>query len=148
MPSWTFKNWDALKSGWPVIKMTCKALFDNEYTVVITLGNETRTQEQNRLMWPLLQDLSNQALLNNERLTPAEWKCVCMSSFLIVYKNVTPKMRQGLENEIVMLNYSTRNLGKRDFSALIEVIYAAGCQKGVKFTDKSTAIYDEYKEAQ
>ncbi|MGQ0421630.1 recombination protein NinB, partial [Bacillus sp. HC-Mk] len=34
----------------------------------------TRTDKQNRLMWPLLKDLSDQVVWHGEKLTREEWK--------------------------------------------------------------------------
>ena len=146
MQSFTITSMDSLRQLWPVMK-TLIGDFLQLGAVVISIGKEGRTAAQNRLMWPLLEDVSNQATLNNEELSASEWKCVMMSSFLKLHKGVEPKLRLGLENEIVMLNYSTRDLSKKDFSALIEIIYAAGVMRGVKFTDKSMAVYEEWAKA-
>lgn len=42
--------------------------------MVVEAREETRTDKQNRLMWPLLKDLSDQVVWHGEKLTREEWK--------------------------------------------------------------------------
>ncbi|WP_181947487.1 recombination protein NinB, partial [Klebsiella pneumoniae] len=42
--------------------------------LIIEAREESRTDKQNRLMWPLLKDLSDQVIWHGEKLEPAEWK--------------------------------------------------------------------------
>ena len=110
--------------------------------VLVTLGRESRTKEQNRKMWPLLTDLSKQHEWFNQLREPEEWKVLVMSA----YKgetNVVP----GINGEVVNLGLSTSGLNKAEFSELIEFIYALGSGWGIKWSDPALAIFDEYREA-
>ncbi|WP_176486587.1 recombination protein NinB, partial [Enterobacter hormaechei] len=49
---------------------------DARSPMVIEAREETRTEKQNRLMWPLLKDLSEQVPWYGEKLTREEWKDV------------------------------------------------------------------------
>lgn len=42
--------------------------------MVVETRDETRIDKQNRLMWPLLKDLSDQVVWHCEKLTREEWK--------------------------------------------------------------------------
>ncbi|HDU4945921.1 TPA: recombination protein NinB, partial [Klebsiella pneumoniae subsp. ozaenae] len=47
---------------------------DHLSPLIIEAREESRTDKQNRLMWPLLKDLSDQVIWHGEKLEPAEWK--------------------------------------------------------------------------
>jgi hypothetical protein len=47
---------------------------DRRSPVIIEAREESRTDKQNRLMWPLLKDLSDQVSWYGEKLEQAEWK--------------------------------------------------------------------------
>jgi hypothetical protein len=47
---------------------------DHRSPLIIEAREEGRTDKQNRLMWPLLKDLSDQVIWYGEKLEPAEWK--------------------------------------------------------------------------
>ncbi len=47
---------------------------DHRSPLIIEAREESRTDKQNRLMWPLLKDLSDQVIWYGEKLEPAEWK--------------------------------------------------------------------------
>ena len=82
---------------------TAKALMLAGHRLVITLAPETRTQAQNRLMWPLLTAYSKQLQWPiNGRLvymTPDEWKDVLSAAF----KGETVRLAMGLDGGVVML---------------------------------------------
>ncbi|MBE0094492.1 hypothetical protein FOT81_25265 [Raoultella planticola] len=47
---------------------------DRRFPVIIEAREESRTDKQNRMMWPLLKDLSDQVVWYGEKLESAEWK--------------------------------------------------------------------------
>ncbi|EMM3430034.1 recombination protein NinB [Klebsiella aerogenes] len=47
---------------------------DDRLPLIIEGREESRTDKQNRLMWPLLKDLSDLVIWYGEKLEPAEWK--------------------------------------------------------------------------
>ena len=111
--------------------------------VLVTLGRESRTKEQNRKMWPLLTDLSRQHEWFNQLREPEEWKVLVMSA----YKgetNVVP----GINGEVVNLGLSTSGLNKAEFSELIEFIYSLGSEWGIKWSDPALKVFESYREAQ
>ena len=103
--------------------------------LVCSVAVETRTQEQNRLLWPLLTDVSRQHVHYGLTLIPPDWKNLFMGG--LAHATFVP----SLDGQSVMpLGLSTSVLGKQRFSDLIELIYAFGAEKGVKFrSDKVRA---------
>jgi hypothetical protein len=96
------------------------------YKVVIS--EPTRTLDQNALLWPLLTEVSKQVDWYGNRLTPDEWKAVFTAS--LKQQKVVP----GIDGGFVVVGLSTSAMGKRLFSDLIELIYAFGEQRGVRFS--------------
>ncbi|WP_323084679.1 recombination protein NinB [Klebsiella variicola] len=47
---------------------------DHRSPLMIETRKESRTDKQNRLMWPLLKDLSDQVIWYGKKLEPAVWK--------------------------------------------------------------------------
>jgi hypothetical protein len=100
---------------------------------VVTISEPTRTLEQNALMWPLLQEVSRQVDWYGQKLTDEEWKDVFSAS--LKKQKVVP----GLDGGFVVCGQRTSKMSKKEFSELIELIYAFGAQKGVKFSDERIA---------
>jgi hypothetical protein len=109
--------------------------------VIITLGRETRTKEQNRKLWPMCTDF--EPVLFNGRLWKKEdWKCFLISAF----RKEMPVV--GLLGEPVSISLKTSSMGKKDFSEFIEFIYSEGARWGVVWSEQSLEVYEEYREAQ
>jgi len=96
---------------------------------VCEIKESTRTTEQNSLLWPLLTEVSRQVDWYGKKLTPDEWKSVFSAS--LKQQKVVP----GLDGGFVVCAQSTSRMGKREFSDLIELIFAFGAEKGVRFPD-------------
>ena len=113
------------------IWVTAKALLLAGHRLVITLAPETRTQAQNRLMWPLLTAYSKQLQWPiNGRLvymTPDEWKDVLSAAF----KGETVRLAMGLDGGVVMLGLRTSKFSKKQFAEWIEFLYSTAAARGV-----------------
>lgn len=98
--------------------------------------DDTRTEAQNRKMWPMLQDIASQvtwppAPQAGVKLSREDWKQIMMDALghemrLIPNANLT-----GFVN----LGRSSSRLKVREFRDLIELIYAFGAQHNVKFRE-------------
>lgn len=98
---------------------------------VVTFSEPTRSLDQNALLWPLLDDVSKQVEWYGNRLTSDEWKDVLTAA--LRKEKVVP----GINGGFVVLGQRTSKMGKREFSELIELVYAFGAQQGVRFrTDR------------
>lgn len=95
---------------------------------VATLKQPKRTSKQNRLMWALLTDLSEQINWYGQKLTKEEWKDVCTAA--IKRQKVVP----GIDGGFVVLGSSTSEMSRDEKAELIEFIQAFGAQQGVRFS--------------
>lgn len=94
---------------------------------VVTFAEPTRTLDQNALLWPLLEDVSQQVDWYNNRLTAEEWKDVFTAA--LRKEKVVP----GINGGFVVVGQRTSKMGKREFSDLVELIYGFGAERGVRF---------------
>src|SRR5574343_87815 len=90
----------------------------------VVVGPPTRTLEQNALLWPLLTALSEQVDWYGKHLSPENWKDVMTASLRKM--DVVPNI-EG--TGFVALGRSTSQMGKAEFSDLVELIYAFGAEK-------------------
>lgn len=118
-----------------VFRMTDKALAGGH--VKITLGREKRTSDQNSKLWPMLGDVAKQVEWYGQKLSDEDWKHVFTAS--LTRQRVVP----GIDGGFVVLGKSTSRMKKDEFSDLIELIYAFGAERGVQWSEKALAIYDE-----
>lgn len=93
------------------------------------LVDDPRTLAQNKLMWALLNDVSEQLTIAGEKHDPDDWKCGFMKA-LGVKLTFMPAI-DG--NGVVALGYRSSKLDKGKFSELIELIYSEGARRGVVF---------------
>ncbi|EAA9297970.1 recombination protein NinB [Salmonella enterica subsp. enterica] len=105
--------------------------------MVVEAREENRTDKQNRLMWPLLKDLSEQVVWYGEKLTKEEWKDV-----ITVLVNQTKDQKQksvpGINGGRVYFGVRTSKSSKSYMIDVIEAIYWFGTEKGVKFSEASS----------
>jgi hypothetical protein len=106
-----------------------EALQDAPDGYVVTIHEPTRNLEQNAALWAALSDISKQVEWYGQRLTPEEWKDVFTAS--LKRQKVVP----GLDGGFVVCGLSTSKMGKSEFSQLLDLAYAFGAEKGVKFHD-------------
>lgn len=98
--------------------------------VVITLGRDKRTSAQNKKMWPMLKDVSNQVVWHGQKLSSEDWKQIFSAA--VEAQRAVP----GIEGGFVVLGASTKNKDKEWFSMLFEVMYAFGAENGVVWSDE------------
>jgi hypothetical protein len=93
-----------------------------------------RSAEQNRRMWAMLTDLSNQLQWpvdgEMQSLSPEDWK-VIISAGLDRHQRIA----KGIEGGFVMLGASTSRMTMKDFAAMIELMFAFGALHGIGWTD-------------
>ena len=106
-------------------KAACREILAAPEGYVVTLAEPTRTIDQNSLLWPLLNEVSKQVDWYGNKLTADEWKDVFSAA--LKKQKVVP----GLEGGFVVCGQSTSRMSKREFSDLVELIYAFGAERGV-----------------
>lgn len=109
--------------------------------VVLSADREARSLDQNAKLWALLADVSAQVDWYGEKLTTDDWKQVFSASWK------KQKAVPGIDGGFVVCGVSTSKLNKKDFSELIEIIYAFGAEHGVQWSEPSLQTFSQYREA-
>ncbi|BDH45734.1 NinB protein [Salmonella enterica subsp. enterica serovar Choleraesuis] len=110
---------------------------DARSPMVIEAREETRTEKQNRLMWPLLKDLSEQVPWYGEKLTREEWKDVITVLVNQTRQGESQKSVPGIGGGRVYFGVRTSKSSKRYMCDVIEAIYWFGTEQDVTFSEKS-----------
>lgn len=97
--------------------------------VLITLGREKRNADQNAKLWAMLTDISRQVDWYGEKLSPEDWKHVFTAGLK------KQKAVPGIDGGFVVLGISTSKMKKGEFSELIELIYAFGAEREVRWSE-------------
>lgn len=103
----------------------------------VNIAKETRTLEQNSIMWSILTDLSRQLEwpVNGrlQRLAPEEWKDILTAGL-----TKEQRVAQSLDgNGWVMLGERTSRMSIEQLSDLITLAYAFGAGKNVRWSRTS-----------
>ena len=122
-----------------VTSMINKGLFKGPVEVV--LKRPVRSLDQNKKLWPMLNDVQKQVNWYDETLDSEDWKTMFMSS--LHKQRAVP----GLDGGFVGLSKRSSLLDKEGFSQLIELIYAFGSERNVAWSEPALQTYDKYKEA-
>lgn len=93
-----------------------------------------RSTDQNALMWSLLGQISKQVDWYGQKLTSEDWKDIASAS--LRRARVVPGMDAGT---FVPLGMRTSQMTKQEISDLIELLYAFGAERGVKFRELECA---------
>ena len=93
------------------------------------LVDAPRSTQQNKLLWALLTQISNQVEHAGERWEPEAWKACFMKAI-----GLKLQFMPSLDGQsVVAVGYKSSHLDKEKFSELIESIYAFGATHGVDF---------------
>lgn len=117
---------------------------DSKNPLVVSIQEMTRTLEQNARMWATLTDISEQVVWHSLKLTPEEWKHV-FTATLKEQKTVPNLDGTGF----IILGQSTRTMSKKELSNLLELAYAFGAERDVKWSETAKTeliIFDWYKD--
>lgn len=108
-----------------------QAVTDAPDGYAVTIGEPTRTLEQNDAQWPYLDGFSEQLLwpVNGAlvKLEPEEFKDVLTAAF----QGDTVRLAAGLDGGVVMLGQRTSKFGKKRFSEWMEFLVATAALRGV-----------------
>ena len=109
---------------WPQLK----AMLIAGHRMVVEVKPETRSSEQNRRLWAMLTDISEQVDWYGRKLAPADWKHVFSASLRKL--DVVPNL-DG--TGFVALGLSTSSMTKREMADMQTLMEAFGAERGVKF---------------
>lgn len=102
---------------------------------VIVTFSDKRTAEQNAKLWPVLRPIAKQVLWHGVRLSENDWKILLLDALGHEMRAV-PNING---NGFVALGQSSSSLPVSVFSDLIELAYAFGSERGVKWSDDERA---------
>lgn len=110
---------------WPSLKAQLAA----GHRMVLELRPERRSDPQNRRMWAMLTDISQQVDWYGKRLTPEDWKHIFSSSMKKL--DVVPNL-DG--TGFVALGQQTSKMTRGEMSEMQTLMEAFGAERGVKFS--------------
>lgn len=97
--------------------------------LVVNVRQGTRTDAQNRMMWPMLQPFSSQVELGGRKWDRDAWKCIMMEG--VGHKpRVLPKLN---DDGIFAAGFRSSKLGVRPMTELLEFIIAEAAQRGIQY---------------
>lgn len=113
---------------WPLLKSMVIA----GHKMVLAIRTESRSEAQNRLMWPLLTEFSKQLEwpINGKmtKIDADDFKDILSAAF----KGETVRLAMGLNGGVVLLGQRTSKFTKAQFSEWIEFLYATAADRGVR----------------
>lgn len=115
------------------IWMQAKAALMAGHRLTLELRPEKRSDAQNRRLWAMLTEISQQVDWYGQKLTPEEWKHVFSAS--LNKQKVVP----GLDGGFVVLGLSTSRMTKGEMAELQTLMEAFGAERGVTFYDLEAA---------
>lgn len=106
-----------------------KALLMAGHRLTLEVKPEKRSDAQNRRLWAMLGEISQQVDWYGQKLTAEEWKHVFSAS--LSKQKVVP----GLDGGFVVLGLSTSKMTKGEMSDMQTLMEAFGSERGVTFSE-------------
>lgn len=97
---------------------------------VARIGKETRSEEQNRKMWPMLKDLQTQVECLGP-FTTDDIKLMFLNRLGVELRFLPTLEQQGM----FPVGLKSSTLTKEQFAGLIELLYQFGAENDVRWTD-------------
>ena len=109
---------------------------------VVKVAEQTRSDAQNRLMWPLIDDLRRQ--VPDFAMFSAEDMKLRFLNALGTEMRFLPALEGA---GMFPVGQRSSTLTKSQFTALIELMFAAGSERGVEWSHKSLDSFEAVKAA-
>lgn len=90
-----------------------------------------RSSGQNKLMWSMLRDISNQVIWHGQQMSPEDWKWVFSAAIR------RQKMVPGIDGGMVLIGFPTSAMSTEELSDMIEMMGAFGSERGVDWKDQN-----------
>ncbi|WP_336293555.1 recombination protein NinB [Cronobacter dublinensis] len=97
--------------------------------LIVTIQERTRSLDQNRKLWACLADVARQVEWHDMKLDSEDWKHI----FTAALKG--QRSAPGINGGFVVLGQSTSKMRVSEFSELLELIYAFGAERGVRWSE-------------
>jgi len=117
----------------------CNQVMGAPELYVVTIAEETRSQAQNRHMWPLIQDMQRQS--EEMAVYSAEDVKLRFLNALGKEMRFLPELEGG---GMFPVGQRSSTLSKRQFAGLLELMFAWGARHGIKWSVKSQETFAEY----
>lgn len=115
-------------------KAICRHVLAAPLGEAVTIAPETRSQQQNRLLHPLLTDIAKQAKWMGKPRSMLQWKVIMVSAHAIATGEPN-ELVIGIEGEVVNLRESTAAMSKKRFASLVDYVLAWGAMNGIVFSE-------------
>ncbi len=92
---------------------------DQKRPLILDIKEMTRTLDQNRKMWPLLKDLSDQVTWFGNKYDSDDWKDL-ITAMVAKAKKQEQRMAPGLDGGVVMFGQRTSKMTVRQMVEVIE----------------------------
>lgn len=111
--------------------------------VRLALGRpeERRSLDQNKRLWCVLRDVSEQVEWYGRYLPDHAWKDIFSAA--LERQDIVP----GIDGGFVMVGGRTSKMDRKKFGDLLTIIDAFGAEHGVRWSDPAMAVFDGYREA-
>lgn len=94
---------------------------DSKRPLILDIKEMTRTLDQNRKMWPLLKDLSDQVTWFGNKYDSDDWKDL-ITAMVAKAKKQEQRMAPGLDGGVVMFGQRTSKMTVRQMVEVIDAI--------------------------
>lgn len=119
----------------PSRQNACKAIMAAPDGFWVEIRDETRSQAQNKMLWPLLTlwSKNQKAIVNGQQLEISKeaWKVILLHSFRKRHGR-DQRFALGLDGDLVPLGYETHTMGKREFADFLTFILAETGERGME----------------
>lgn len=123
----------------------CAVMLVQQGPVEVVVRKPTRSSDQNRRLWAVLNDIAKQVLWpvngKQELITPDDWKAITSAAY-----HGEQRMALGINGGLVMLGISTRVMRKPEFAEYLTMLQAFGDERGVKWSDPALKAIEEAAE--
>jgi hypothetical protein len=96
---------------------------------VVTIGEMTRSNEQNKRFWAILGDVAR-SKPGGRKETPEAWRDIFMNAM-----GYQTRFQKGLEGELFPCGFKSSKLTKKQMADLQTYIEAWGSEQGVVWSD-------------
>ncbi|EPC1463930.1 recombination protein NinB [Cronobacter sakazakii] len=97
--------------------------------LIVEVKQRTRSLDQNRRLWATLRDVSEQVAWHGMKLDSEDWKHI----FTAALKG--QRSAPGINGGFVVLGQSTSKMRVSELSELLELIYAFGADRDVRWSE-------------
>ena len=117
-------------------QMASRAVINAPDGWIAEIKPRTRSLDQNAKMWAMLADVSRQVEWYGQHLTTEEWKDVLTAALK------KQKAVPGIDGGFVVIGARTRNMTIREMGDLVELMYAFGAERDVKWSEPADQGYE------